>query len=199
MQQQQRRPHATGAATDRHITEGRVKRAKPWKESVGNFNISQHLDDSFPVHAGWPLAYPRMTTHDASHIPADSRLSSQEDHMPLSLTTRFVALSQISAPKQTKGAKTASVPTVLVVFAGKDGSYSEASQKLLGAAAEAVARAAKANKFKGNAGSSLDILAPAGLTYDRLLVVGTARKPADNRTNCGWTASVAIQATNPIT
>lgn len=100
--------------------------------------------------------------------------------MPLSLTTRFVALSQISAPKQTKGAKTASVPTVLVVFAGKDGSYSEASQKLLGAAAEAVARAAKANKFKGNAGSSLDILAPAGLTYDRLLVVGTARKPADN-------------------
>lgn len=96
--------------------------------------------------------------------------------MPTQLNIKFASFSQISAPKAARG-KAADVPSVLVVFAGKDGVFSKASEKLIGAAKDTVSRAAKAAKFKGNAGSSLDILAPHGLGFDRLLVIGTARKP----------------------
>ena len=97
--------------------------------------------------------------------------------MPVNLSIRFVPLAQISAPKKpARGAKGDAASTVLAVFAGKDGALSPATSKLLGGAADAVARAAKATKFKGFAGSTLDLLAPQDLAFDRLLVLGTARK-----------------------
>ena len=38
-----------------------------------------------------------------------------------------------------------------------------------------VKRAAATSRFKGKSGSSLDILAPAGLKVDRLIVAGTGK------------------------
>ena len=55
--------------------------------------------------------------------------------------------------------------------------------RLLGSAADLVARAAKAERFTGKSGSALDIVAPAGLKATRLIVIGTGkaadRKPQD--------------------
>jgi leucyl aminopeptidase len=96
--------------------------------------------------------------------------------MSTSLTIRFAPFGQIAAPKPGRGVKADGTPTVLVVFAGKDGELSAATKKLLGGAQETVDRAAKATKFKGNVGSTLDILAPHGLAFDRLVVLGTVRK-----------------------
>jgi leucyl aminopeptidase len=72
---------------------------------------------------------------------------------------------------------------VLVLFTDDTLKFGPASAKLLGGAADTVKRAASASKFKGKSGASLDILAPAGLKIDRLIVVGTGKagalKPED--------------------
>jgi leucyl aminopeptidase len=60
----------------------------------------------------------------------------------------------------------------LIVLAGDDLALSEAVTGLLGEAAGLVARAAAAERFKGKAKSALTIAAPAGLSVDRLIVVG---------------------------
>jgi leucyl aminopeptidase len=72
---------------------------------------------------------------------------------------------------------------VLVLFTDETLKFGPASAKLIGGAADTVKRAAAASKFKGKNGASLDILAPAGLKIDRLIVVGTGKagalKPED--------------------
>jgi leucyl aminopeptidase len=73
---------------------------------------------------------------------------------------------------------------VLVLFTDESLKFGPASAKLLGtAAAETVKRAATTSRFKGRSGSSLDILAPAELKVDRLIVTGTGKagalKPED--------------------
>jgi leucyl aminopeptidase len=72
---------------------------------------------------------------------------------------------------------------VLVLFTDESLKVGPASAKVLGDAAELVKRAAAASRFKGKSGSSLDILAPAGLKVDRLIVAGTGKsgdlKPED--------------------
>jgi leucyl aminopeptidase len=65
---------------------------------------------------------------------------------------------------------------VLVVLAGPDGTMGKSAQDIVAPAEELIAKVAKAAKFKGAAGSSLDLWAPAGLSADRLLVVGTNQK-----------------------
>jgi leucyl aminopeptidase len=67
---------------------------------------------------------------------------------------------------------------VLVVFCDNGLKFGPATTRALGAAAEPVARAAKAERFTGKSGSSLGLSAPAGLKVDRLVVIG-AGKPAD--------------------
>ncbi|MBP0618202.1 leucyl aminopeptidase [Jiella mangrovi] len=62
---------------------------------------------------------------------------------------------------------------VLVVLAGEGGSVPES---LPGALREAVGKAARIAKFKGKGLSTLDLIAPAGVEADRLLVVGTHSK-----------------------
>jgi leucyl aminopeptidase len=64
----------------------------------------------------------------------------------------------------------------LVIFAGKDDALSPAAQNLLGAYRETLRKAAATAKFKGSTSSALDLLAPAGLAWSRLLVVGTSPK-----------------------
>jgi leucyl aminopeptidase len=64
---------------------------------------------------------------------------------------------------------------VLVLFTDESLTFGPASAKLLGGAAELVKRAASAGGFKGKSGSALDVLAPAGLKVDRLIVTGTGK------------------------
>src|SRR5262245_1387748 len=64
---------------------------------------------------------------------------------------------------------------VLVLFTDDSLKLGSASARLLGDAAELVKRAASAAGFKGKSGSSLDILAPAGLQVDRLIVTGIGK------------------------
>ena len=64
-------------------------------------------------------------------------------------------------------------PATLVVFAAPGLKLGEATKSAVGAEGEAlIARAAAAAKFKGKLGSALDIVAPAGLSADRLIVIG---------------------------
>ncbi|MGP9822749.1 leucyl aminopeptidase [Salinarimonas sp. NSM] len=60
----------------------------------------------------------------------------------------------------------------LVVLVGSDLALGPVAQDLLGEAAGLVARAAKAERFKGKARSAMVLPAPANLAADRLVVVG---------------------------
>ena len=86
------------------------------------------------------------------------------------VTVTFAALSEIDhLASQTD-------PGTLVVFAGAEGAFSPATSALLGSAAEQVHKAASIAKFKGHSGSSVELLAPIGTHFSRLLIVGTAPK-----------------------
>jgi leucyl aminopeptidase len=67
---------------------------------------------------------------------------------------------------------------VLVVYCDEGLALGPESRKALGEANDLVGRAAAADNFKGKLGSTLDIVAPAGLRVARLVVVG-AGKPKD--------------------
>ncbi len=60
----------------------------------------------------------------------------------------------------------------LVVFADASLALGPAARQALGDAAGLIARAAEISAFKGKIGSCLDILAPAGLAAQRLIVLG---------------------------
>ncbi len=64
---------------------------------------------------------------------------------------------------------------VLVLFCDDKLAFGPASRGVLGPAGDLVKRAAAADQFKGKSGSSLDIVAPAGLGVSRLVVVGTGQ------------------------
>jgi leucyl aminopeptidase len=72
---------------------------------------------------------------------------------------------------------------VLVVFADEGVKLGPKTSRLLGSAADLVARAAKTERFTGKSGSALDIVAPDGLKATRLIVIGAGkaddRKPSD--------------------
>src|SRR5438128_3367535 len=62
----------------------------------------------------------------------------------------------------------------LVIFMGKDFAFGAATRRLIGARGEAlIKKAAAAVKFKGKPLTALDLVAPAGLAAERLIVVGT--------------------------
>ena len=73
---------------------------------------------------------------------------------------------------------TAAPKGVLVLFTDESMKLGPSSVKILGAAADTVKRAAAASGFKGKSGSSLDILTPASLKADRLIVTGTGKSGA---------------------
>ena len=72
---------------------------------------------------------------------------------------------------------------VLVIFADASLALGAATEKALGESSALLARAAEAGAFKGKIGSSLDILAPAGLSAQRLLVLGTAPEKDGEKTD----------------
>ncbi|WP_341901614.1 leucyl aminopeptidase [Sandarakinorhabdus limnophila] len=65
----------------------------------------------------------------------------------------------------------------LVVFGGPDGALSAGAKAADAAAKGAVQSAVKAARFEGGVGEIVELLAPAGLSHGRLLLVGTG--PAD--------------------
>ena len=67
---------------------------------------------------------------------------------------------------------------ILVVFCDDALKFGTATRKALGAAADTIRRAAVTNAFKGKSGSTLDLLAPAGIKAPRLIVVGVG-KPSE--------------------
>jgi leucyl aminopeptidase len=67
---------------------------------------------------------------------------------------------------------------VLIVFCDEGLKFGAATRKALAPTGELVTRAAASERFRGKNGSTLDILAPAGLDLARLVVVG-AGKVAD--------------------
>jgi leucyl aminopeptidase len=102
--------------------------------------------------------------------------------MSLSVKIEFSALaSQSGEAPRAEAKKTAAKPRgprALVIFTNADFEFGAASAALLGEVGEAlIKRAAGAAKFKGKPSTALDILAPAGLSADRLLVVGVGPQP----------------------
>jgi leucyl aminopeptidase len=85
--------------------------------------------------------------------------------MPDAVKVGFVPFS--TAPRGT-----------LVIFCDDSLKFGLATRKTLAAAAKLVARAAATNQFNGKSGSTLDILAPEGLTASRLIVVGAGKLAA---------------------
>ena len=68
--------------------------------------------------------------------------------------------------------------TALAVLAFEDGEYSPAAEALDGAMGGALKRAIAASRFKGAAGQTVSILAPAGVTAGRVLVIGAGKQAA---------------------
>ncbi|MGP8231095.1 MAG: leucyl aminopeptidase [Methylovirgula sp.] len=94
--------------------------------------------------------------------------------MPHAAKVDFVPLASLSVaePPAKAGGKVKQVST-LIIFAGEDLNLGKATRDLIGEAGVAlVKKAAGAAKFKGKTSSALDILAPAGLGPERLLVIG---------------------------
>ncbi len=98
--------------------------------------------------------------------------------MPGSTTVEFAPLSAVSGAGP--GGSDAGA-TALVVFAGENLAFGSRTAEVIAPARETIERAARAAKFKGKAGSALDLLAPQGLGWDRLVVVGTARKEEEGK------------------
>ena len=65
---------------------------------------------------------------------------------------------------------------VLVVFCEENLKFGPATQQALAPLGDLVRRAAAADRFTGKNGSSLDIVAPAGLNVPRLVVVGAGKE-----------------------
>ena len=94
----------------------------------------------------------------------------------------FAALDTLSpdapVPRRPSKLEEAPVAETLVVFAGEDLKPASATAILLGPAAALIRKTAAAAGFKGKPKSSLEILAPAGLPVDKLVVVGIDADPA---------------------
>ncbi len=83
----------------------------------------------------------------------------------------YVPLGELKAGSPVPGAPAGE--GTLVIFAGPHGALGTATKAVLGEdGVQLLAKATAAAKFKGKVGGTLDLLAPAGLSADRLLVVG---------------------------
>ena len=64
---------------------------------------------------------------------------------------------------------------VLIVFCGENLKFGAATQRALSPTGDLIRRAAASERFTGKSGSTLDIVAPTGLKFPRLVVVGTGK------------------------
>jgi leucyl aminopeptidase len=82
--------------------------------------------------------------------------------MPEALTLGYVPFTRVRG--------------VLIVFCGENLKFGPATHQALAPLGDVVRRAAAADRFTGKNGSSLDIVAPAGLNLPRLVVIGTGKE-----------------------
>src|SRR5262245_36307510 len=64
---------------------------------------------------------------------------------------------------------------VLVVFCEEGRKFGRTTRRVLEAAGDLVRRAAEVDRFSGKSGSALEIVAPAGLSVPRLVVIGVGK------------------------
>ena len=86
--------------------------------------------------------------------------------------TEFVTINLIAQSDLKLDVAAKDETLTLVVFAGENLAMGARAANLMAPAMEQIRKAAAATKFKGALSSSLELLAPAGLAVDRLLVVG---------------------------
>src|ERR1700754_4831030 len=79
------------------------------------------------------------------------------------------------APKLGFGPFAAPARGVLIVFCDDGLNFGSATAKALGSATGLVSRAAKAERFTGKSGSSLELIVPEGLKAARLVVIGAGK------------------------
>ena len=108
--------------------------------------------------------------------------------MSESIKIEFATLADLRADAPLPGAGDGS--KTVVVFAGTDLAFGAATKAFVGTAGEElVKKAAAAAKFKGKVGSALDILAPAGFSADRLVVIGVGADKASGEVEDAKTPS----------
>src|SRR5262249_39846750 len=67
---------------------------------------------------------------------------------------------------------------VLILFCAENLKFGPASRRIVSRLGDSLRRAAAADRFTGKNGSSLDLIAPAGLDLPRVVVVGTGKDKA---------------------
>jgi leucyl aminopeptidase len=67
---------------------------------------------------------------------------------------------------------------VLILFCAENLKFGPASRRIVSRLGESLRRAAAADRFTGKNGTSLDIIAPAGLDLPRVVVIGTGKHGA---------------------
>ncbi|PNE11396.1 MAG: leucyl aminopeptidase [Beijerinckiaceae bacterium] len=105
--------------------------------------------------------------------------------MTETMKIEFVALAalpvQTRASPERAGGEAGHART-LVIFMGKDFAFGAATRRLIGDRGEAlIKKAAAAVKFKGKALTALDLVAPAGLAAERLVVIGTGGEDGEGQ------------------
>jgi leucyl aminopeptidase len=98
--------------------------------------------------------------------------------MPAAATVDFAPFADVT-PAGPGGSEDGAA--VLVVFSGENLAFGPRAAQIVAPALPAIERAARASKFKGKTGSSLDLLAPQGLGWDRLVVIGCAQKTEEGK------------------
>src|SRR5215471_20526305 len=79
------------------------------------------------------------------------------------------------ALKLSFGSFSPSAKGVFIAFCDEGLKFGPATRKALGSAADQVARAAKAERFTGKKNSTLELIIPAGLKAERLMVIGLGK------------------------
>ena len=64
---------------------------------------------------------------------------------------------------------------VLILFCAENLKFGPASRRIVSRLGDGLRRAAAADRFSGKSGSSLDLIAPAGLDTPRLVIIGTGK------------------------
>jgi len=64
---------------------------------------------------------------------------------------------------------------VLILFCAENMKFGPASRRIVSRLVDSLRRAAAADRFTGKNGSSLDIIAPAGVDAPRLVIIGTGK------------------------
>ncbi|GLI93098.1 leucyl aminopeptidase [Methylocystis echinoides] len=98
----------------------------------------------------------------------------------MSLNAKFEVISFDDAEAALAAPETEGKPRTLVLFAGSDLAMGARAKALLKDAQSQLERAASAAKFKGKAGSALEILAPLGLPVSRLVILGVGAGNGDD-------------------